>query len=73
VVVVFSCYLNVCQTCLLPNQVVLPDESVNLDILAVDICNNSAILPYRLVVFIDHLVCVLSVLDWLGNGCVRFV
>ena len=42
-------------------------------ILAVDICNNSAILPYRLVVFIDHLVCVLSVLDWLGNGCVRFV
>lgn len=64
---------------LFPSQVVLPDEFVDLDILAVDIRANSAVLPFRLVVVYrppsfsrENNECLLSALDWLGNGCARF-
>ena len=63
---------------LILSQVDLPTDFVDLEVLAVDVCNNSGVLPLRIVVVYrppdfpnaknDSLI---SALDWLGNGCAR--
>jgi len=63
---------------LILSQVDLPTDFDNLEVLAVDVCNKSGVLPLRLVVVYrppdfpsvknDSLV---LALDWLGNGCAR--